>query len=311
MAMMPTAADDRLDPPPGDLFELPGRRTVFVRDSGPSAGPALVLLHGLMVTSDLNWFGAFEPLSRPFRVIAMDLPGHGRSPAGRTTLRLADCADDVAALARELDLPAIIPVGYSMGGLVAQLVWQRHRDLVAGLVLCSTARNFHSSPFEQLTSFSLPSLAVAAQLNPFLGHLSSGFLASLMLGHVRDPQLRLWALSEMQRTNFATTASAVDEVSRFSSHRWIRTVDVPAAVLITTRDSVIPASRQWRLAQAIPHAVVHELHDDHDVWLTAPGRFATALLSASLTVGALGAIPGPRGPADEAAGSPAERKRAL
>ena len=43
-------------------------------------------------------------------------------------MRLADCADDVAALVDELGVTKVIAAGYSMGGPVAQLLWRRHPD---------------------------------------------------------------------------------------------------------------------------------------------------------------------------------------
>ena len=52
--------------------------------------------------------------------------------------RLEDCADDVVALADELGVRSFIPVGYSMGGPIAQLVWKRHPSRVEGMVLCAT-----------------------------------------------------------------------------------------------------------------------------------------------------------------------------
>ena len=42
----------------------------------------------------------------------------------------------------------VVVVGYSMGGPVAQLLWQRHPDLVAGLVLCATSDRFAFGPTE-------------------------------------------------------------------------------------------------------------------------------------------------------------------
>ena len=71
--------------------------------AGPPGAPDLVLLHGLLAVGGLNWFQVFEPLGQHFRVIAPDLRGHGRGLRSRKRFRLADCADDVAALLDELE----------------------------------------------------------------------------------------------------------------------------------------------------------------------------------------------------------------
>jgi pimeloyl-ACP methyl ester carboxylesterase len=260
---------------------LPGQGTVFVREAaGPPGAPVLILLHGVTATAALNWFGAFGPLAEHFRVVAPDLRGHGRGLPARPRFRLSDCADDVATLAEVLGIDSAVVVGYSMGGLVAQLVWRRHPRLAAGLVLCATARNFRGSPLERIVAMSLPGFATAVRLNPLWHLVGAGVLGSRLLEGVDDPEIARWARAEMDRTSLATVAGAVDEVLAFTSHEWLPRLDVPAAVVVTRHDSVVPASRQRRLAAAIPQATVHELDGDHGVCVNAPHRFGVTVRDA-------------------------------
>src|SRR6266851_2774754 len=91
--------------PGGRWVELPGRGTTFVREVlGPQGAPTVVLLHGLGATGALNWFSVFEPLGARFRVLAIDQRGHGRGIRSTHRFRLADCADDVVALADALKI---------------------------------------------------------------------------------------------------------------------------------------------------------------------------------------------------------------
>src|SRR5450631_3521350 len=163
---MPSGAGLPPSLPPGRLVALPGRGTTYVHEmSGPPGAPALVLLHGWTATAALNWFGCFEPLGRQFRVVALDHRGHGRGIRSRSPFLLEDCADDVAALAEVLGLETIIPVGYSMGGSIAQLMWRRHRPLVGGLVLCSTAQRFVGDrPHDRVFTSGILGLSLAAAL---------------------------------------------------------------------------------------------------------------------------------------------------
>ena len=283
--MMPATAGGRSPLPPARSVHLPGRGTALVREApGPPGAPALILLHGVTATAALNWFGAFGPLAEHFRVVAPDLRGHGRGLPARPHFRLADCADDVAALAGVLGIDRAIVVGYSMGGLVAQLTWHRHPRLVAGLVLGATARNFRGSPLERIVAVSLPGLATAARLNPLWHLVGAGVLGSHLLEGVDDPEIARWARAEMDRTSLATVAGALDEVVGFTSHEWIPRLDVPCAVVVTSRDRVVPPSRQHRLAAAVPGAVVHELDGDHGVCVNAPDRFGAAVRDACHTV---------------------------
>ena len=73
-------------------------------------------------------------------------------------------------------------------------------------------------------------------------------------------------------------------VCEFTSDSWISQVAVPTAVVVTTRDRIVPARRQLQLARAIPGASVHELDADHGACVNAPLLFADALLEACCSV---------------------------
>ena len=110
----------------------------YVDFGGPADRPVMVLVHGLG-GSHLNW-DLFAPLVREHvRVLAIDLPGFGRSePDGRK----ASVAANVAVLHRFLTEvvgePALL-VGNSMGGMISILETGEHPEMVRGLVLLDPA----------------------------------------------------------------------------------------------------------------------------------------------------------------------------
>ena len=267
------------------LVDLPGRGTTRVWEcAGPPGAGTLVLIHGVAGTAELNWGKVFAPLGRDFRVVAADLRGHGDGIPLRTRFRLEDCADDVAALAAALDIPSFTAVGYSMGGMVAQLLYRRHASLLSGLVLCSTALNVCGSPVEQMAALAVPAMATALQWNPMLHLMGADFFGMGLLGHVDDPATARWARAQVSRTTLATTLAAMHAVCGFASDNWIGQVDVPAAVVITARDRVVPPGRQLRLARAIAGASVHYVDADHGACINAPQLLAPALLEACWSV---------------------------
>jgi pimeloyl-ACP methyl ester carboxylesterase len=245
-----------------------------------------MLIHGVTFTAELNWGKVFAPLSRHFRVVAIDLRGHGDGIAAGSRFRLEDCVDDIAALAEVLGIARFVAVGYSMGGMVAQLLYRRHPSLLSGLVLCATARNVLGSPAEKMVALALPTAAAAIQWNPFLQPMTAELLGMALMGPVDDPVMARQARVQLRRTTLGTAISAVQAVCEFSSHSWIGEVDVPAAVVVTARDRIVPVSRQLRLARAIPGASVHEVDADHAVCVTRPQLFAQALLEACWSVAA-------------------------
>ena len=267
------------------LVKLPGRGTTRVWECpGPRGAETVVLIHGVACTAELNWGKVFAPLARDFRVVAADLRGHGDGIAVRSSFRLEDCADDIAALAGVLGIDRFTAVGYSMGGMVAQLLYRRHPALVSGLVLCSTGRNVRGSGAEQLAALTVPAVAAALRWNPMLQLMGAEFFGTALLGPADDPATGRWVRAQLHRTSLATVVSAMQAVCEFSSNSWIGQVDVPTAVVITDRDRVVPASRQLELSRAIPGASVHHVDADHGACVNSPRLFTPALLEACWSV---------------------------
>jgi pimeloyl-ACP methyl ester carboxylesterase len=255
--------------PPGGFIELPGRGTTFVRDArGPTGAPVLFLLHGLAATADLNWWFCYRTLARHFRVVAIDHRGHGHGIPVNGHFRLADCADDAVAVADALGIDRFIPVGYSMGGPITQLIWHRHPERVDGMVLCATSRDFQGSLRDWASFAVTPWLSLAARAVP-----SSAVLAAttkMLAGRGAAEPYAEWMLREFTGGNVPTILEAAAALGRFSSREWIGRIDVPVAVVATASDSLVPLRRQVKLALAIPSATLHVADGDH--YLSAADR---------------------------------------
>lgn len=228
--------------PAGRMVELPGRGSTYVIDTGPANGPTFVLLHAVACTGLLTWYPALETMSRYGRVVVFDQRGHG---AGIATSRflLEDCADDAVALADVLGIDTFIPVGFSMGSLIAQLAWHRHRDRVGALVLCAGAATFaEAAPMRIGTSI------FAGLLDAF----SPAPGAPTAPAHGEDlPHPYLWALGEFRATSLGGLLRSVAEIVRFDSRAWLHQIDVPTAVLIPTKDKFISPKHQHWMADQI------------------------------------------------------------
>jgi 3-oxoadipate enol-lactonase len=253
--------------PRGERIELPGRGTTFVRRlDGPPGAPTVVLLHGWIASGGLNWFNALEPLARRYTVVAPDLRGHGRGIRSRRRFRLADCADDVAALVEHLGTGPVIAVGYSMGGPVAQLLWHRHPELVAGLVLCATSDQFVVGARERMVFSSVMATAVGTTRTGAWVSQWPGVRSWAPKGSAARPtNLRAWAAGEMRRHDMVKVMEAGQAIGSYNARRWIRFIDVPTTVMVTDRDRAVRPIDQLRMAEAIPGAVVQHIDDGHVV----------------------------------------------
>ena len=268
--------------PAGAYLDLPGRGRTFVVDiPGPPGAPTLFLLHGLAVTGYLNWFPAFAPLARSFRVVTMDLRGHGRGIPLTTRFRLADCADDAVAVADALGVDTLVPVGYSLGGPVAQLMWRRHPERVSGMVLCATSRNFGGTRQERWFYSTLLAAIYGIQVARLLPPFRGGDDPIEELRREADGgRLAPWALAELRQATPSGVLQAMNAMGRFTSHTWVSEIDVPTAVVVTTKDRFIAPDRQLKLARAIPGATIHPTRASHTACVLGASRFVPSLLEA-------------------------------
>ena len=110
----------------------------WVDHGGPAGAPVLVCVHGLG-GSLLNWAAVAPSLARDHRVVALDLPGFGRSHgAGRPTSVRANRRVLHRFLADVVGEPVVL-VGNSMGGTITAIQTAREPDTVRGLVLLNPA----------------------------------------------------------------------------------------------------------------------------------------------------------------------------
>jgi 3-oxoadipate enol-lactonase len=261
--------------PDGRFLELAERGTILVRDFGPrDAAVTLVLLHGWTATADLNWFKCYPALGQTYRVVAFDHRGHGSGLRSRKRFRLEDCADDAVAVADALGIDRFVPVGYSMGGPVAQLIWRRHPDRVAAMVLCATAPVFSVRRVERLSFLGATGLAAIARITPeqTRSWLTDQFYLQRK-SHVWEP----WAIREASSHDWRMLLEAGTAIGAFDSTGWIGDVDVPVALVVTMQDRVVSQRRQTMLFDLIPDAVVARVDGDHDA-VVESDHFIPALL---------------------------------
>ena len=110
----------------------------YVDMGGPADGPLLVGVHGLG-GSHLNWSAIGPLLTAHTRLLALDLVGHGLTPAGDRTADIEGHRRLLSGFLGAVGARPAILVGNSMGGLVAALQAADEPETVAGLILVDPA----------------------------------------------------------------------------------------------------------------------------------------------------------------------------
>ena len=110
----------------------------------PGATETLVMLHGLNVQRH-TWDPIASVLSRRFRVLTVDLRGHGESSWSTEGYWVRDMAVDIATFLDKLSVQKCVLVGHSLGAQVAIVVAANVSIRIAGLVLSDTSPTIPSN----------------------------------------------------------------------------------------------------------------------------------------------------------------------
>lgn len=206
----------------------PGGHALAYDDRG--AGPPVVLIHGLM-SSRLTWSGVGERLGAECRMIAVDLPGHGRSgePAGDYSLGAHAAA--VRDLVVDLCLGPVTLVGHSYGGGLALQFAYLFPGLVARLVLVSSG-GLGREVSPALRAATLPGSEFVLPV-----------LASAPLHNVGDRMLELWRWAGLPAVSASTTA-AWHDLATLAESRLRRTFLATSRAVVDVRGQRVSASRR-------------------------------------------------------------------
>ncbi|HEX3429921.1 MAG TPA: alpha/beta hydrolase [Rhizomicrobium sp.] len=121
--------------PPSQFMTLADGSRIHFRDRGPSGAPALILIHGSNA-SLLTWEPWARRLSDSFRVISIDMPGHGLTGAVPSADYSEEAMSEVVArVADKLKLTRFAIGGNSMGGGVAARFAEKYPQRVTQLIL--------------------------------------------------------------------------------------------------------------------------------------------------------------------------------
>lgn len=250
----------------GVFIDLPGLGSYFYRQHVNPGKPTLLLVHGMAVSSGLNWFRLFPALSEHFNIIAPDMRGHGRSSRGEQRFTLELAADDLAALLEEIDCGPVIAVGYSMGGAIVQYLWRQHPEHVAGLVLASTNYKARVARHEELVV--LPLFAAMVGLGnaiELFSHLPKGMVKRFLprLADQLHKDETRWAMDELRRSSISMIIETGREMATHDASEWLHEIDVPTAVVCTEHDRAIPREHQLEMAELIADSELFTFDDGH------------------------------------------------
>ena len=224
-----------------------------VRESGPANGPALVLMHGF--SHSLEGFeGWAEALSDSYRVIRLDLPGHGvTGPHPDGAYSNEDTTAQVAELLDALELDRFVIGGNSLGGLVAWRYAADNPERIAGLVLISPGGYSINNVGDEPVEVPLP-IQMYLRLAPDAGVRMA--TETLYGDPSRLSDARVEEIAQMMRQPGIGEAliARLNQFTLPDPEPVLATINAPALILWGAEDRMIPVSHGERFAAIMPNA---------------------------------------------------------
>ncbi|WP_341645622.1 alpha/beta fold hydrolase [Thauera sp. SDU_THAU2] len=234
------------------------------------AGPAIVFCHGFTTTSEF-WRNQVDVFSAERRVVLINLPGHGVSPAPQGRSYSIDAfVQDIEQVFEALDIDQAILVGLSMGGTVAQQFALRNPQRLKALVLVgATPHGLGADVKAENVLAGIRELGVAQ---------ASQLVIERSFGSRAPAELIDFGKQEVVQTPEHVAIEAIESLNRADSRARLGEIQVPTLVVCGVEDQITPPSESRQLAAGIPGAELVLVEGAaHFPMLECPEEFNLAL----------------------------------
>src|SRR4051794_30993609 len=276
------------------FLDLP-RTGLRVRVLAHGEGVPLVLLHGVSLSAAV-WGPLFGALSG-FRMLAVDLPGHGLSEP--VAYRRGEVRDHASRLIDDvmdaLELDGARVVGHSLGAMFALWHMAAGAERISGLVAFGVPAvalpgTRVRMPLSLLT---VPGLgrAVLRSPNPRPAYrrLLAGGLGSAEVAAAPNALLEALHLASRRPENARTIASLMHAIDRFRRPRTesvltsaeLAAISAPTTFVLGSHDPYLSVATAAASIRQMPAATLHEVAAGHAPWLVSPARAAELVRGAT------------------------------
>lgn len=232
---MITPESFRPEVPQTDFLNVFGAK---IRYSDTGEGRVVVLLHGFLESLEV-WYGNgfAQELAKHYRVISIDLPGHGKSECVGYVHRMERMAKVVKRVMDELGLRRYTLVGHSMGGYVALAFAEKYSGNVTGLCL------FHSTAYADSEAKRIDRERAIRLVKKAPLKYTNALVTNLFaLANVRYMQEEIrWLRRIASRTKVQGVVACLEGMKiRKDRTPVIRYASFPVMIVAGTRDNILP-----------------------------------------------------------------------
>jgi 3-oxoadipate enol-lactonase len=244
---------------------------------GPEAAPVVCLAHALSSDSGI-WAEQVPPLlAAGWRVLRLDMRGHGGSQAGPEDYAMDALANDVAEILDFLKIPQVHFVGLSIGGMIGQTFALEHPDRLVSLMLCGTAPAALEGGMAQLWAPRFEAIAEAGSVAPLADATMVRWFTEDF--KTRRPDRWLQVHQTICRTTPAGYRGGGVAIDTFDVRDRLPSIRTRTLVVCGNGDTGTPPAGNRKIAELIPGARYIELEDArHIPMVEYPEQFSRILL---------------------------------
>jgi pimeloyl-ACP methyl ester carboxylesterase len=245
--------------------------------SDQGSGKVIVLLHGYLETHEI-WKDFASELAKSFRVISIDIPGHGKSGKIADVHTMDLMAEAVDAVLRNLYIDRAFIVGHSMGGYVTLSYMANYTTKVSGICL------FHSTPFADTDEKRVNRDREINLLKE--GQKEQLFNANVPKGFANDNLISMkgkvdWAVSVAAQSSPEGIIALLEGLkARPDRQQLLKETGTPVLYILGKKDNYIPYDIMYAVAQRSPKGEILTLENSgHMGFIEEPGICQEALKS--------------------------------
>lgn len=211
-------------------------------------GPAVVLGHSFLCSGEM-WAAQVPRLVERYRVINIDLRGHGRSGELLHPCDVYDLVDDVVAVLDSLDIQSAVWAGLSIGGMVAMRAALTVPERVRALILADTHAG-RETPFKKLKYRVMNVGAKMVGIRPFLPAVVPLMFGATTRGE-KPEFVALWEerFAAVNLPSIGVILKALNQ--RDSVVARLPEIRVPTLVIVGAEDASLPVSYSREISDAI------------------------------------------------------------
>jgi 3-oxoadipate enol-lactonase len=252
------------------------QRRVYYDLIGDAGAPAVCLIHAMMADGSMWSPQVPDLLKAGFRVLRMDLPGHGGSAASSEPSTMADLADGVISLLDHLEISKTHYCGLSIGGAIGQALAIHNADRLESLFLADTVSAAPPGA-RGMWAERLKAVEAAGSLAPLADMTMSRVVSAAF--KEKNPALWMGLRDTILGTEPLGLAQCAHALAEFDFTASLPNVRIPTQIVCGDDDPATPPAEGKKIASLIPGSVYAEIRNArHYPNVEQPEQFNAVLL---------------------------------